>query len=97
LYVSGWIKTGPVGVIASTMYEAQETAESLIRDYQDNLISRDDLPGSSRLPIKVLDKRVTFKDWKKIDVHEINVGLAKKKIREKVVDVKSMLEIVKTQ
>nr|KAJ3419164.1 hypothetical protein HK105_007322 [Polyrhizophydium stewartii] len=32
LYVAGWIKTGPRGVIASTMYEAFETAESLLED-----------------------------------------------------------------
>lgn len=32
LYCSGWIKTGPVGVIASTMTAAFETASSILQD-----------------------------------------------------------------
>lgn len=30
VYVSGWLKTGPVGVIASTMYDAYQTADCLL-------------------------------------------------------------------
>jgi len=34
LYCSGWIKTGPVGVIASTMTAAFETSASILADLE---------------------------------------------------------------
>ena len=34
LYCSGWVKTGPVGVIATTMNNAFETAEAILEDYK---------------------------------------------------------------
>ena len=33
LYCSGWVKTGPVGVILTTMNKAFETAEFIIEDF----------------------------------------------------------------
>ena len=33
LYCSGWVKTGPVGVILNTMNNAFETAENIVKDY----------------------------------------------------------------
>ena len=33
LYCSGWVKTGPVGVILNTMDNAFETAETILTDY----------------------------------------------------------------
>ena len=35
IYVSGWCKTGPHGVLASTLLNAYETADSIIRDWLD--------------------------------------------------------------
>ena len=37
LYCSGWVKTGPVGVILDTMSNAFETAENIIQDYKDGM------------------------------------------------------------
>ncbi|KAF8476218.1 hypothetical protein BDZ91DRAFT_648670 [Kalaharituber pfeilii] len=33
VYVSGWVKRGPTGVIASTMYDAFETGDAVIEDW----------------------------------------------------------------
>ena len=33
LYCSGWVKTGPVGVILTTMDNAFETAELIVEDF----------------------------------------------------------------
>ena len=33
LYCSGWVKTGPVGVILTTMNKAYETAEAIHEDF----------------------------------------------------------------
>ena len=40
LYCSGWIKRGPVGVIATTMNDAFETAKIIVQD----LLSGNHLP-----------------------------------------------------
>ena len=34
LYCSGWVKTGPVGVILTTMTKAFETAEAILDDFE---------------------------------------------------------------
>ena len=38
LYCSGWVKRGPVGVIATTMTDAFETADTILSDIQSGLI-----------------------------------------------------------
>ena len=38
LYCSGWVKTGPVGVILTTMNKAFETAESILDDFETGII-----------------------------------------------------------
>ena len=38
LYCSGWLKTGPVGVLASTMNSAYETGMSVVQDLKDGLL-----------------------------------------------------------
>jgi hypothetical protein len=38
LYCSGWVKTGPVGVILTTMSNAFETAEAIVEDYRQGTI-----------------------------------------------------------
>ena len=34
LYCSGWVKTGPVGVILNTMENAFETAQVILEDHK---------------------------------------------------------------
>lgn len=34
LYCSGWVKTGPVGVILTTMNKSYETAQIIHQDYE---------------------------------------------------------------
>jgi adrenodoxin-NADP+ reductase len=43
LYVTGWIKTGPVGVLTSTLFDANETASSIIQDLK--AVHIDERPG----------------------------------------------------
>ena len=38
LYCSGWVKTGPVGVILTTMSSASETTEEIVEDYKQGSI-----------------------------------------------------------
>ena len=40
LYCSGWVKTGPVGVILTTMDNAFETAELIVEDFKQGKLKR---------------------------------------------------------
>jgi adrenodoxin-NADP+ reductase len=89
LYCSGWIKTGPVGVLASTMYSAQETARHLL----------DDLPqlDGEKFGLKGLQPHaswISYRDWEKIDDAEKENGQLVGKPREKFCSVEEMRSIL---
>uniref|UniRef100_A0A673CWZ1 NADPH:adrenodoxin oxidoreductase, mitochondrial n=1 Tax=Sphaeramia orbicularis TaxID=375764 RepID=A0A673CWZ1_9TELE len=100
LYCSGWLKTGPTGVIATTMNNSFDTARSLVEDIDsgtlDVSISK---PGSQSISA-LLEKRgvkpVSFSDWEKIDNAEMKKGEASGKPREKLLSVEEMLRVVQT-
>ncbi|CAG8575364.1 25831_t:CDS:2, partial [Gigaspora rosea] len=103
LYVSGWLKRGPQGVIATTMYDAFETAEIIISDIQQNkpMLSDtiDNCPKmGAEAVIPILHERgirtVSYDDWKKIEEKEFEVGRRKRKPREKYSRVEEVLGIL---
>ncbi|KAK7918932.1 hypothetical protein WMY93_010216 [Mugilogobius chulae] len=100
LYVSGWLKTGPTGVIATTMNSSFDTARSLLEDMSSGAVDvSTQRPGSSSVRA-LLDERgiqpVTFCDWEKIDLVETQRGEAVGKPREKIQTVEEMLQVAHT-
>ncbi|KAJ2608779.1 NADPH-adrenodoxin reductase [Coemansia sp. RSA 1365] len=102
LYVSGWVKRGPVGVIATTMQDAYRTADALVMDINNGHIAGDNMPKSSQSAIdQMLEKtgvtqsRVTNEDWKRLEEFEIEKGFQVGKPREKVTNVQEMLNIIR--
>ncbi|XP_043254193.1 NADPH:adrenodoxin oxidoreductase, mitochondrial-like [Colletes gigas] len=93
LYTAGWAATGPRGVILSTMSNAFQVAELIIKE----LSVTDNKPGSIDL-YKILGQKgvptVSYSDWKKIDEVECKKGKELGKPREKIVDINEMLDIV---
>ena len=97
LYCSGWVKRGPAGVIANTMEDAFDTAESIAKDWgnKEPFMSgangwdalREDAATQSLRP-------VTWDDWKKIDEAEKERGKAKGKKREKFTSIPDMLGVL---
>lgn len=73
LYVSGWLKRGPVGIIDSTLRDSVDTFRVI--KYH---LECDVLPEKQTSPDEVLkviaeksrEKVVTYKDWQKIDAVE---------------------------
>jgi adrenodoxin-NADP+ reductase len=96
LYCSGWVKTGPVGVILTTMNKAFETAEVIYEDFTKGRLSVP-LKGDvlQLLQNELGVDTVSFTDWEVIDTHEISEGQRKGKPREKVVDLDTMMNIVR--
>ncbi|XP_072312108.1 NADPH:adrenodoxin oxidoreductase, mitochondrial [Eucyclogobius newberryi] len=100
LYVSGWLKTGPVGVIANTMNSSFDTARSLLEDMSSGSLDvSTNKPGFNSIRT-LLDKRgikpVTFSDWEKINQLESQRGAATGKPREKILSVEEMLKVAQT-
>lgn len=97
LYVSGWLGTGPTGVILTTMSNAFEVAERILFDLQNENILEHDKGGNKECE-EIFRKKniqvVNWEGWKKIDKYEQEEGKKMGKPREKVVDIKAMLEIV---
>jgi adrenodoxin-NADP+ reductase len=100
MYVAGWAKRGPTGVIASTMEDAFGTADSIIHDIKADLpFLNHDAGGSTGLGWEGVKKevekrglrRTSWTDWKRIDGLEREKGKALGKEREKMTNVEEML------
>ncbi|CAL8282627.1 unnamed protein product [Merluccius merluccius] len=100
LYCSGWLKTGPTGVIATTMNNSFDTAHSVIEDINSGHLDVSTAKPGSQGVCPLLDKRgvkpVTFSDWEKINKEETRRGEAEGKPREKLLDVEEMLQVART-
>src|SRR5690606_38428177 len=76
VYVSGWIKRGPRGVIGSNRVDSQETVEQLIDDF---VAGKLPAPASDRAALQALVAErqtdlVDRKGWKNIDAAEKAAG-----------------------
>jgi ferredoxin--NADP+ reductase len=95
LYVAGWIKRGPSGVIGTNKPCSHATVGSVLADLESLEPCR--LPDSGGLAeaLRARGARVvTFEDWKKIDAAEIARGQANSKPREKFTTVEEMLAVL---
>jgi adrenodoxin-NADP+ reductase len=103
LYVAGWVKRGPTGVIASTMEDAFATADNILHDISTGqaLLNHKD-GGSTGLgwdgvknatELRGL-RSTSWLDWKRIDEVERERGQKLGKEREKVSDIVEMLKVL---
>ncbi|KAJ3059167.1 hypothetical protein HDU99_006470, partial [Rhizoclosmatium hyalinum] len=99
LYASGWIKRGAVGVIAATMYDAIETAESVLQDVGSTkpTSSKSGFNGIAPLLKEKGIEPVSYKGWKVLDAFERAEGVKRGKEREKVVDLRIVDQVLKNQ
>ncbi|XP_076233204.1 NADPH:adrenodoxin oxidoreductase, mitochondrial-like isoform X2 [Calliopsis andreniformis] len=92
LYAAGWVATGPVGVILSTMTNAFQVGKLV----HNELLIVENKSGSLGLR-KILDEKnipiVSYNNWKKIDKAECERGQELGKPREKITDINKMLKI----
>jgi ferredoxin--NADP+ reductase len=97
IYVTGWIKRGPSGIIGTNRADSVETVETLLSNLSELTVqtdsSVDDLLNSIRAKGVQI---VTYEDWLKIDNSEVEKGSLVGKPREKMTKVKEMLQAVKS-
>lgn len=97
LYCCGWVKRGPAGVIANTMEDAFDTAESIAKDWENKEPFMSGANGWDVLREAAVTKNlrpVSWGDWKKIDAAEKRRGKAKGKEREKFTSISDMLGVL---
>lgn len=90
LYVSGWLATGPTGVILTTMNNSFSVANTVCEDFISGTINiNSEKPG---LDTSKLHHAVSWDGWTRIDKAEIDAA-NEKKPREKIINISKMLEI----
>lgn len=96
VYVTGWIKRGPRGVIGTNRGCAEETVAAVLADFDNGLLERP-IGGRADLDAALADRGVTHVDWsgwRAIDAAERRAGDARSRPRVKLVDIASMLAAV---
>lgn len=97
LYCSGWVKRGPAGVIANTMEDAFDTAESIAHDWENKGMFMSGTKGWEALQEDAATKSlrpVSWDKWKKIDVAEKERGKTDGKERKKFTSIPDMLGVL---
>ncbi|MET8847021.1 FAD-dependent oxidoreductase [Amycolatopsis sp. NPDC004625] len=98
VYVTGWIKRGPIGLIGHTKGDAAETIASLLAD-ADTLAAPKyaspdailDFLGARGIPF------TTWDGWGRLDAHEKSLGSAAGRERIKVVEREEMTRVSRGQ
>ncbi len=87
LYVAGWAKRGPQGVIGTNRADAKETVERMIED----------IPALPEVPRPGLtpEMATSWEEWKYLDEHEVNTGQARGRVREKLLSIDEMIRHVR--
>lgn len=103
LYVAGWLKTGPTGVIATTMYDSFAVGDAITADWelhkrrQENITrtgAKNDPASVKRLLHEKGIRAVSWRDWKVIDAAERERGKVLGKPRDKFLSKNDMLHLL---
>ena len=98
LYCSGWVGSGPSGVIVNTMNFSFDVGKNILQDINDGKLNIENKEGISIILEKLKSKNVEvihFDEWEKIDQFEKELGAIQGKTREKVVDINLMIKTAK--
>ncbi|MEU4242914.1 FAD-dependent oxidoreductase [Actinoplanes sp. NPDC026619] len=94
MYVTGWIKRGPVGLIGHTKGDAGETIAHLLADAPGLPAAPDRDPDAVLAHLAGRGLRyTTWAGWQRLDDHEIALGAPHSRKRIKVVPRADMLDI----
>jgi ferredoxin--NADP+ reductase len=95
VYVTGWIKRGPRGVIGTNRACAEETVAQLWEDFDTGRLAREvkDRTGLLELLAERGAYPVDWQGWRAIDVAERKRGADASRPRVKFVDIRDMLAV----
>lgn len=97
LYVTGWVKRGPVGLIGSTKSDAKETITNLGEDVDAGKVHATGAGNGGEGVLELLRARgvrwTTWDGWERLEDYEKQVGAQRGRERTKVVDRETMTAI----
>lgn len=96
VYVTGWVKRGPVGLIGHTKGDANETIECLLEDAAQGRLAEPLHPADSDAVALLARREIAFTTWDgwyKLDAYERALGEARGRERIKVSTREEMVEI----
>ena len=99
MYVAGWIKRGPTGVIGTNKPDASETVAAMVADAaQGKLLTPADLSpeGADGLIRAHQPDLVSYEDWLRLNELETGKGRAQGRPRVKFTDVMEMLAALRS-
>jgi ferredoxin/flavodoxin---NADP+ reductase len=100
LYVAGWIKRGPSGVIGTNKRDAQETVEHLLEDVREGRLAEPEQPGREAIEQLVAERQpdaVEYSGWELIDAAEKAAGEPHGRPRVKFTRVAEMLDAARSR
>ncbi|KAI5084724.1 hypothetical protein GOP47_0000893 [Adiantum capillus-veneris] len=96
LYVAGWLKRGPTGIIGTNLVCAEEVVISISEDFKSGLFSSHPSHtgnvGLQELLMQRGIRFVSFANWQEINALEIEEGAKKGKPREKLISLPEALK-----
>lgn len=99
LYVCGWLKRGPTGIIGTNLRDAEETVASVVEDDAAGALARPAREYGDLGVAPLLRERgaevVDAEGWRRIDAAERAAGAAVGKPREKFIRVDDMLAVAR--
>lgn len=97
LYVAGWIKRGPTGVIGTNKTCSQETVNWMVEDLKAGVYfepTDTSIGAIERLVRERQPDMITYDDWQSIDAIEIQKGVDQDRPRVKFTRVDDMLAVL---
>ncbi len=94
VFVSGWIKRGPSGVIGTNKPDSVATVGAMFEEVKQGILPDTLDVDTKAIPALLASKGVryvTFDDWKRLDEIEVAAGKAIGKPREKISVVQDMI------
>ncbi len=96
-YAVGWAKRGPTGLIGTNRSDSAATVEKILEDIEGQSAKVDLEKRPEAVDRMLAGKKlqvVTFEDWKLLDRQEVEAGKRLGKVREKLLTVSAMLEVI---
>lgn len=94
VYVTGWLRRGPTGVIATNRGDANEVVESVLADVPTLPARRSDPVAVERLLADRDVRVVGWEDWLRLEAHEKAAGDAAGADPIVVHDLKTVIEVI---
>ncbi len=96
VYVTGWIKRGPSGLIGANKGCAKETVEHMMEDASADAVFHPSHPEPEAIE-RLLEERgvpyVTYDDWRRIDAFELELGKRSGRPRVKLTELDQILRV----